>query len=78
VPESIVNYLEEGDARIRRLVDANVMGIFIWNLKGNIIEASLTKAHVARQKRIRLSTKYQGNHLGEAARDVCVVFLAED
>jgi PAS domain S-box-containing protein len=32
--------LQEREARIRRLVDANVMGIFIWNLEGQIIEAN--------------------------------------
>ena len=26
--------LEEREAKIRRLVDANIMGIFIWNLQG--------------------------------------------
>ena len=32
--------LEEREARIRRLVDANIVGIFIWNLDGKIIEAN--------------------------------------
>jgi GAF domain-containing protein len=32
--------LEEREAKIRRLVDANIMGIFIWNLEGEIIEAN--------------------------------------
>jgi PAS domain S-box-containing protein len=32
--------LEEREARIRRLVDANIVGIFIWNLEGEIIEAN--------------------------------------
>jgi transcriptional regulator with GAF, ATPase, and Fis domain len=32
--------LEEREAKIRRLVDANIMGIFIWNLQGEIIEAN--------------------------------------
>jgi PAS domain S-box-containing protein len=32
--------LEEREAKIRRLVDANIMGIFIWNLEGDIIEAN--------------------------------------
>jgi PAS domain-containing protein len=31
---------EEREARIRRLVDANIIGIFIWNLDGKIIEAN--------------------------------------
>ena len=32
--------LEEREARIRRLVDANIVGILIWNLDGKIIEAN--------------------------------------
>ena len=32
--------LEEREARIRRLVDANIIGIFIWTLEGGIIEAN--------------------------------------
>jgi PAS domain S-box-containing protein len=32
--------LEEREAKIRRLVDANIVGIFIWNFQGEIIEAN--------------------------------------
>jgi PAS domain S-box-containing protein len=32
--------LQEREARIRRLVDANIIGIFTWNLEGNILEAN--------------------------------------
>ncbi|MBV8587350.1 MAG: PAS domain S-box protein, partial [Verrucomicrobia bacterium] len=32
--------LEEREAKIRRLVDANIVGIFIWDLGGEIIEAN--------------------------------------
>ena len=32
--------LAEREARIRRLVDANIIGIFIWDLEGRIIEAN--------------------------------------
>jgi PAS domain S-box-containing protein len=32
--------LEEREAKIRRLVDANIVGIVIWNLAGEIIEAN--------------------------------------
>jgi PAS domain S-box-containing protein len=32
--------LTEREGRIRRLVDANIIGIFIWNLGGRIIEAN--------------------------------------
>jgi PAS domain S-box-containing protein len=34
--------LAEREARIRRLVDANIIGIFIWELEGQIIEANDT------------------------------------
>jgi PAS domain S-box-containing protein len=32
--------LAEREARIRRLVDANIIGIFIWDIRGPIIEAN--------------------------------------
>jgi PAS domain S-box-containing protein len=32
--------LEEREAKIRRLVDANIIGIFMWNLEGKISEAN--------------------------------------
>ena len=32
--------LEDREAKIRRLVDANILGIFIWNLDGAIVEAN--------------------------------------
>jgi PAS domain S-box-containing protein len=32
--------LQNREAKIRRLVDANIMGIFIWNLEGKIVEAN--------------------------------------
>jgi PAS domain S-box-containing protein len=32
--------LEEREAKIRRLVDADIIGIFMWNLHGEIIEAN--------------------------------------
>jgi PAS domain S-box-containing protein len=32
--------LRESDAKIRRLVDANIIGIFIWDFDGRILEAN--------------------------------------
>jgi PAS domain S-box-containing protein len=32
--------LQEREARVRRLVDSNIIGIFIWNLDGRVIEAN--------------------------------------
>src|SRR4029077_19797036 len=32
--------LREQEARIRRLVDANIIGIFIWELEGRVVEAN--------------------------------------
>src|SRR6185437_14304578 len=38
--------LEEREAKIRRLVDANIIGIFIWNLDGEILEANEAFLHI--------------------------------
>jgi PAS domain S-box-containing protein len=38
--------LEEREAKIRRLVDANIMGIYIWNLLGEILEANEAFLHI--------------------------------
>ena len=32
--------LQEREAKVRRLVDANIIGIFIWDLDGQIIDAN--------------------------------------
>jgi PAS domain S-box-containing protein len=37
--------------KIRRLVDANIMGIFIWNLEGEIIEANEAFLHMVEYSR---------------------------
>src|SRR5262249_18638475 len=38
--------LAERESRIRRLVDANVLGICIWNLEGAIVEANEAFLHM--------------------------------
>ena len=43
--------LENREAKIRRLVDANIMGIFIWNLEGAIIEANGAFLHTVQYGR---------------------------
>jgi PAS domain S-box-containing protein len=43
--------LEEREAKIRRLVDANIVGIFIWNLEGEIIEANEAFLHMLKYSR---------------------------
>jgi PAS domain S-box-containing protein len=43
--------LEKREAKIRRLVDANIMGIFIWNLQGEIIEANEAFLHMVEYSR---------------------------
>jgi PAS domain S-box-containing protein len=43
--------LEEREAKIRRLVDANIIGIVIWNLEGEIIEANDAFLHMVLHSR---------------------------
>jgi PAS domain S-box-containing protein len=43
--------LEEREAKIRRLVDANIMGIFIWNFEGEIVEANEAFLHMVEYRR---------------------------
>jgi PAS domain S-box-containing protein len=43
--------LEEREGKIRRLVDANIMGIFIWNLEGKITEANEAFLHMVEYDR---------------------------
>jgi PAS domain S-box-containing protein len=38
--------LEEREAKIRRLVDANIIGIFIWGLEGEVLEANDAFLHM--------------------------------
>ena len=48
--------LENREAKIRRLVDANVMGIFIWNLEGAIVGANEAFLHMVQYGREDLVT----------------------
>ena len=43
--------LEEREAKIRRLVDANIMGIFIWNLQGKILQTNEAFLHMLEYSR---------------------------
>jgi PAS domain S-box-containing protein len=43
--------LEKREAKIRRLVDANIMGIFIWNFEGQIVEANEAFLHMVNYSR---------------------------
>jgi PAS domain S-box-containing protein len=38
--------LRESEAKIRRLVDANIIGIFIWDFDGRILEANEAFLHI--------------------------------
>jgi PAS domain S-box-containing protein len=38
--------IETREAKIRRLVDANVMGIFVWDVEGRILEANDAFLHI--------------------------------
>jgi PAS domain S-box-containing protein len=38
--------LQEREAKIRRLVDANIVGIFIWDLDGRLLEANDAFLHI--------------------------------
>jgi PAS domain S-box-containing protein len=43
--------LEEREAKIRRLVEANIIGIFMWNLEGEIFEANDAFLHMVEYSR---------------------------
>jgi PAS domain S-box-containing protein len=43
---SVNKQLAEREAKIRRLVDANIIGIFTWELEGRIIEANDAFLHI--------------------------------
>jgi PAS domain S-box-containing protein len=46
--------LEEREAKIRRLVEANIIGIFMWNLGGEIFEANDAFLHMVEYSRADL------------------------
>jgi PAS domain S-box-containing protein len=48
--------LEEREAKIRRLVDANIIGIFIWTLEGKIVDANEAFLHMVRYDRHDLAS----------------------
>jgi formate hydrogenlyase transcriptional activator len=56
--ERAVRELAKGlEAKIRRLVDANVVGIVIWNLEGTIIEANETFLRMVQYDREDLASR---------------------
>jgi PAS domain S-box-containing protein len=46
--------LEKREAKIRRLVDANILGVFIWNFEGQIVEANEAFLHMINCSRAEL------------------------
>ena len=49
--------LEEREAKIRRLVDANIIGICIWNLQGEILEANEAFLQIVQYSREDLASR---------------------
>ena len=43
--------LQEREAKVRRLIDSNIIGIFIWDFEGRIIEANEAFLHMVGQSR---------------------------
>jgi PAS domain S-box-containing protein len=54
--------LEERESRIRRLVDANIIGIFLWDVEGRIIEANDAFLHMVQYDRedLRAGLRWTG------------------
>ena len=58
--------LEEREARIRRLVDANIIGIFLWDAEGEIIEANDAFLHIVQHDRGDVRRRLQWTDLTPA------------
>jgi PAS domain S-box-containing protein len=48
--------LQEREAKVRRLVDSNIIGIFIWDVDGRVIEANEAFLHMVGHSRDDLSS----------------------
>jgi PAS domain S-box-containing protein len=48
--------LREREAKVRRLIDSNIIGIFIWDFEGRILEANEAFLHILGQSRDDLVT----------------------
>jgi len=48
--------LREREAKVRRLVDSNIIGIFIWDLEGRVIDANEAFLHMVGHSRDDLSS----------------------
>lgn len=53
---TVYRTLSEREAKIRRLVDANIIGIFIWNIDGQITEANDAFLHMVQYNRDDLAS----------------------
>ena len=49
--------LAEREAKIRRLVEANIIGIFIWDVEGRIIEANDAFLRTGRISIVKISSR---------------------
>jgi len=49
--------LEQREAKIRRLVDANIIGICIWNFEGEIVEANEAFLQILQYSREDLASR---------------------
>jgi PAS domain S-box-containing protein len=58
--------LEEREAKIRRLVDANIIGIFLWDAEGEIIEANDAFLDMVQQDRADLRSGLRWTELTPA------------
>jgi PAS domain S-box-containing protein len=54
----LIRDLGEREARVRRLVDANIIGIFIWEREGRIIEANEAFLHIVGYEREDLASAH--------------------
>ena len=52
----LYNDLQEREAKVRRLIDSNIIGIFVWDFEGRIIETNEAFLHILGHSRDDLVT----------------------
>jgi PAS domain-containing protein len=65
--------LEDREGKIRRLADANILGIFIWNLEGAIVEGNEAFLRMLQYSRDDLVSGRVGRTDGSTHRRPCPV-----
>ena len=70
--------LAEREAKIRRLVDANIIGIMIWSLDGQVLEANDAFLHIVGYERADLLAVLESKYAGQVPEEYLEIIRKQE